>query len=378
LSFKNTRELFKIIDKELAEFAGPKWHTTEVAIGDALNDKHILHYRDIEEVGDYLMGLPPLSGQLLFTPVKMKEEDNTTDVYEEMCSGTAWNELQVYLGFYFSYYATDRLTKYNQPCIPVGTTLGGVIFTSDKTRLTMHTGDVAAHGLYMLLANINKSVRSQDSHNTWLLIAYAPTSKWRLMMLHCEHLSKTAKTELMGILNRQLFHRCLSIITRPLRCIVPHDVVDLDGNIRSVLYVLMTYIADLEEQLWIAAIGSRCCPHCLARGSDLGNEDCKHVRTSESILADIQAVLDILTKKFGENATALEFLEVGRNYGLCGVKKLFWVDLPGVDICKVLCPDLLHGFYKCFYNHVFHWNLAGLKADELDAQMRSQIQLAGD
>ncbi|KAF8593440.1 hypothetical protein BDV93DRAFT_397274, partial [Ceratobasidium sp. AG-I] len=73
-----------------------------------------------------------------------------------------------------------------------------------------------------------------------------------------------------------------------------------------------------------------------------------------------------------------EFLREGRKYGLCGVKVPFWVSIPRIDICKVLSMDLLHGFYKLFYDHVFSWNQMGLGPAELDARIASQIPLAGD
>lgn len=268
----------------------------------------------------------------------------------------------------------------NAPDIPEGTTIGGAIFASDKTPLTQHSGEVAAHGLYMSLANIHKAVRSRNSRTAWALIAYIPTSKWRRTLQDREELSDKSKTELTGVLNRRLFHRCLSIITRDLRRSEPHPVVDADGHIRMVLYRLLAYIADLEEQLWIAALGSKCCPHCLAKGANLGDEECSHQRTSDSILADLDAVVEKLAiLKGGYNLeTVLEFLHESRNYGLCGVKVPFWAKLPGIDICKVLCPDLLHGFYKFFFDHVFSWNLTSLKAVELDTRVSSQIQLSGD
>ncbi|KAF8594349.1 hypothetical protein BDV93DRAFT_459193, partial [Ceratobasidium sp. AG-I] len=126
----------------------------------------------------------------------------------------------------------------------------------------MHSGDVVAHGLYMTLANIPKRLRSKNSRRTWMLIAYIPTCKWQKTLRENEGLSKSAKSDLTGVLNRRLFHRAMSIITRPLRRKVPHPLTDADGSVRYVLYVLLAYIADLEEQLWIAGLGNLCCPHC--------------------------------------------------------------------------------------------------------------------
>ncbi|KAF8594436.1 hypothetical protein BDV93DRAFT_401279, partial [Ceratobasidium sp. AG-I] len=154
--------------------------------------------------------------------------------------------------------------------VPDGTTLGGYIFASDKTPLSMHTGDVVAHGLYVSLANIPKEIRARNSEKAWMLVAYIPTSKWRATLREHEHLSDHSKSELAGVLSRRLFHRCLSIITRPLRRVEPHEIIDADGQVRWILYVLIAYIADLEEQLWLAGLAQQCCPYCVVRGNNLG------------------------------------------------------------------------------------------------------------
>ncbi|KAG8688926.1 hypothetical protein FRC08_011188 [Ceratobasidium sp. 394] len=220
----------------------------------------------------------------------------------------------------------------------------------------------------------------KESRVAWILVAIIPVLKWTGTLADNPGLSKTAKAKLSGVLNRQLFHRCMSIITRPLHRTSPHDVTDPDGHIRCVLYVLWAYIADLEEQLVIASLGSKCCPHCQTQSGDLDNQECRHERTSKSILDDIKKVTDTMTTLKGgaDLETAVEFLHKSKKYGLCGIKFPFWATIPGVDIAKVLSIDLLHGFYKCFYDHIFKWNLTGLTPAELDAQLRSQIQLSGD
>ncbi|KAG8711318.1 hypothetical protein FRC08_016043 [Ceratobasidium sp. 394] len=172
----------------------------------------------------------------------------------------------------------------------------------------------------------------------------------------------------------------MSIMTCPLRRTILRFIVDADRVIRQILYILLAYIADLEEQLWIAGLGSLCCPHCLAQSINLGEAECRHTRTSLSIIADLQKVLTRLNTLNGQPdlETPLEFLRESRKYGLCGVKWPFWIDIPRLDICKVLLMDLLHGFYKLFFDHFFNWNRMGLGPAELDARMASQNQLAGD
>ncbi|KAF8600812.1 hypothetical protein BDV93DRAFT_403785, partial [Ceratobasidium sp. AG-I] len=55
----------------------------------------------------------------------------------------------------------------------------------------------------------------------------------------------------------------------------------------------------------------------------------------------------------------------------------FWEPLPHVDICGVLCVDLLHVFYKFLFDHPFGWNVNSLGEAEIDARMKSQVALVG-
>ncbi|KAG8700600.1 hypothetical protein FRC09_005857 [Ceratobasidium sp. 395] len=362
LTFKTTKQLFGKIEKEMEQFGGPPWEIREFSMEEAPSENHLLVFRDLAKCGDHIMSHPDFAGQLITKPMIRRGPDDSTRIFREMSDGDDLNRIQ------------------NDPNIPEGTTLGGVILASDKTGLSMYSGDVVAHGLYMSLANIPKDGRAGNSRQAWMLVAYLPTSKWQKTLRENEGLSDTAKQELVGVLSRRLFHRSMSIVTRPLRRTIPHSLVDADGIIRQMLYILLAYIADLEEQLWIAGIGSLCCLHCLAQSVNLGEGTCRHTRSSVTIIQDIEKVLTKLNALNGQAdlETPLKFLRESRKYGLCGVKWPFWIDIPGLDICKVLSMDLLHGFYKLFFDHFFNWNRMGIGAAELDARIASQIHLAGD
>lgn len=90
----------------------------------------------------------------------------------------------------------------------------------------MHSGDVAAHGVYMSLANLDKSTRASIRENAWILIGYIPKSKFHFTMAKYADRPKAVRTKLLGVLNRRLFHRCMEVITRSLRRKEPHDVID--------------------------------------------------------------------------------------------------------------------------------------------------------
>lgn len=95
LSFTTVKQLFDKIDAEMDAFSGPAWHSTEIQLGDAPKDTHVMYYRDVSVCGDYLLGRPVFRGKITCAPVQMKGADDKTDEYDEVCSGTAWNEHQV-------------------------------------------------------------------------------------------------------------------------------------------------------------------------------------------------------------------------------------------------------------------------------------------
>lgn len=73
---------------------------------------------------------------------------------------------------------------------------------SDSTVLSPHGGSVTAHTVYATLANIDKSVRSWTSENTWILVAYIPKSKFENTMVAYEHKPKKERARIKALLNR--------------------------------------------------------------------------------------------------------------------------------------------------------------------------------
>jgi hypothetical protein len=242
--------------------------------------------------------------------------------------------------------------------------MGASIFMSDSTQLSLHSGDTSAHALYMSLGNIDKDVRAKTSNGAWILVAYIPKSKFEITLAKTTDLSKNDRSTLVNLLNQRLFHRCMEIITLPFRRTEPHLAMDPEGNLRSVLYDLSIYGADLEEQCDIAALAWNTCPQCDSQGNTLGDAGTQTARLSSSILQDIKQVKRELKQKITHRQyTPIEYLKLAKTYGLNGVDKPFWRKLPSVDICQILSPDLLHGYHKMFFDHVHKWNLNALGAE---------------
>ncbi|KAG9090882.1 hypothetical protein FS749_000209 [Ceratobasidium sp. UAMH 11750] len=270
------------------------------------------------------------------------------------------------------------MNVHGQRALKPGTTLGPVIFMSDATQLSMFSGDVSAHGLYMSLANIDQSVRGDISQGAWLLIAIIPKSNWEKTLAQFPNLSQERRRTLIHLLNRRLFHRCMEVITRPLRITVPHETLDPEGNLLSVLYELAIYGADLEEQNNVAGLTRNLCLECEAKGAKLGDAQCQHHRSSEQIMQNIKKTLTDFHSAWGRYPDPLEFLDAGKKYDLNGVQKPFWRRLPRFDICKALSPDLLHGYHKFFFDHVHKWNQNGLGAEEYDTRLKAQPETPGE
>ncbi|KAG9118702.1 hypothetical protein FRC07_006660 [Ceratobasidium sp. 392] len=333
-SFKNAKQLFKKIQDQMGEFGGPEWHAEDILIPHAHKDDRVtLFFCDLEKCADFIFGRPWFAGKMSFGPERHYNEDETTRLYENPWTADYWN---------------DR-----QKTLPRGTTLGGMILASDATQLSTHSGDVSAHALYMSLANIDKSVRAKTSEDAWILVAYIPKSKFQRTMATLERRPKAVRSKILGVLNRRLFHRCMEIITQPLRRPEPHKVVDPEGYVRSVLYELIGYVADLEEQWMLAGLGVQTCPHCECDPTQLGDAACAAPQTRESILKRIEKIKTNYKAAYKHSPSLEEYMNLASEQHLNGVDKPFWESLPGLNICEVLCPDLLHGFHKFFYDHIY-------------------------
>ncbi|KAG1812779.1 uncharacterized protein BJ212DRAFT_1233943, partial [Suillus subaureus] len=64
-----------------------------------------------------------------------------------------------------------------QSALPRGAMLLGTILSSDKTNISMMTGDRVAHPLLISLTNIHMSTRLKSSSNTFVLTALLPVLK---------------------------------------------------------------------------------------------------------------------------------------------------------------------------------------------------------
>ncbi|KAG8706662.1 hypothetical protein FRC09_002291 [Ceratobasidium sp. 395] len=356
--FKRACNLFNMIENGLEGFGGPEWFSQQIPpnhFPEAQENNITMFFRDIRECLDYLIARPDLAGNMIFHPEVVFADDDKIQVFSEMPTGNLWREIMAKAG--------------QHP----DAALGGALFGSDATHLSHYAGDVKVHALYVSLGNIHKDIRAQTSKRAWMLLAYIPICKWEATLEKVEPKTKTEKKALPGILSRRLFHLCMEIITEPLLELDPHEVVDPEGNVRLVFYVLIAYLADLEEQYVISGLDTSNCIHCTATSHDWGSPDHLPARTSDDILAAIERV----RKEHRPNAEPYQFSLGAAKEKLCDVEYPFWARLPFVDICQTLSVDLLHGFHKFFFDHPFRWNGNSLTDEKMDARIKAQVPYSG-
>ena len=121
----------------------------------------------------------------------------------------------------------------------------GVIGTSDKTPLTISTGNKEMHPVLLLLANIKAGVRMKVTSHAFALATYLPIPKFL-----------NVSAPIYMVLTAHAYHICVSTITKNLKLADVRRVMMLDpgGNLRMCHTPLAAWITDLPEQCMIACV----------------------------------------------------------------------------------------------------------------------------
>ncbi|TBU21176.1 hypothetical protein BD311DRAFT_812584, partial [Dichomitus squalens] len=185
LSYKNSQQLDKIIDKELPP-CRPRFQRHEIVVaGEAIE----VYFRDVLECIRSLFSNPEFAPLLLLVPERhYANADHTVRVYFDMNTGKWW-------------WATQKELEKRNP----GATVVPIVISSDKTQLTL-IGNKTAYPVYMTLGNLPKDIRSKPSRRGQILLAYLPTSK-------LQHIpNKAARRRTLA----NLFHACMARVLTPL------------------------------------------------------------------------------------------------------------------------------------------------------------------
>jgi hypothetical protein len=243
----------------------------------------------------------------------------------------------------------------DQGLIPEGGTVAPVILASDKTQLSMFSGDKAAYPLYISTANICKGVRRQPSKHGMLLSGYLVDDK----------LSHIVNDEARSLAIKRLFHDSLALIIKPLEEAGRNGVMTTcaDGLIRNVFPIVASYICDHPEQCLVACIKHSHCPVCEVPTSKRGSFSDHPYRKRDKTLSAINAKMD-------NNRCGAGYQDFA-NLGLRVIQP-FWANLPHIDVDTLFTPDILHQLHKgMLQTHLLSWITDLMSPQELDSRFRS-------
>jgi hypothetical protein len=231
----------------------------------------------------------------------------------------------------------------------------GVIATSDKTPLTIGSGNREMHPVLLSLANIEASVRMKATSHAFSLAAYLPIPKF----LH-------VAPPIHAVLSARIYHICISIIVRNLKVAEADGILMSDpwGNLRLCHTPLASWIADLPEQRLISGVLGNQSPISEATLDNFGEGNPSPRRTRELTIARIrQACMT------AEPAIIPQFIKACQPLGLNGVHQPFWRDWGLADPSKFLTPDALHQWHKFSFDHILKWVINIMGGEELDRRM---------
>ncbi|KAI9441968.1 hypothetical protein BJY52DRAFT_1206842 [Lactarius psammicola] len=278
-----------------------------------MQETYELNVRDILSVFEEQLASKEFDGEFEYTPYEEYDEKGSR-VYSNLMSGN------------WAFHEADTISQDKNTH---GAMFVPIVTGSDKTTVSIATGNQEYHPVYASLGNLTNTARCRHGNGV-VPIAFLP-------------IPKTKKTEFQ-MFCRQLYHSCLKLVFAPLKPYMTEAKVMKcpDGRFRRAIFGLGPYIADYPEQVWLTGIVSNWCPKCDALPTDLdgsGSHQRSHVKT------------DLLIKTFDPSV-------LWDDFGLRHNIVPFTYSFPRADIHELLAPDLLHQLIKgVFKDHLVEWVL---------------------
>ncbi|KAJ8455013.1 hypothetical protein ONZ51_g12691 [Trametes cubensis] len=250
--FKNHVDLYRTIDS--TELGDVRWqcftirYQKDVPLQDPppwMLDEHEVWYRDVRTIVKQMLSNPDFKSQIAYAPYREFSPDGTRLLRDFMSGDWAWRQ-------------ADILSEH-EGCH--GSAFVPIILGSDKTTVSVATGQNDYYPLYVSIGNVENSVR-RAHRNAVALAAF----------LAIPHTTRQFNDDAnFRKFRRQLFHTSIARILDSLQAYMetPDIVLCGDGRYRKVLYSIGPYIADYPEQALLASIVQGWCPTCTATNKDL-------------------------------------------------------------------------------------------------------------
>lgn len=285
-----------------------------------------------------------------YTPFReFKTAAQLVRVYEEwMSADTAWN-IQVSI----NYIPFTCNSNYLQGQLPQGATLLGTILSSDKTNISVMTGDRMAHPLLISLANISARIHMKSSQHAFLLLVLLPVPKL---------LDK--RQEVRGVQGDRLIHACLDFVLAPLKMAASLGIMMTDplGQPRFCFTPCAAYMVDTQEAIMLAGVAGKTSHLTTASYREFGDAFRHETRTAALTLSQRH----IIRGRVDPTADLAAYKQEALKYRLNGVDQLFWRDWPHAEPSIFLTPEPLHHWHKAFWDHDAKWCIHAVGPLEID------------
>jgi hypothetical protein len=217
-------------------------------------------------------------------------------------------------------------------------------------------GSKTAYPVYLTLGNIPKEIRQQSSRHAYILLAYLPETKLKLLT--------NAASRHHTLAN--LFHACMGQIMEPLCDASINGVTMKDGNgvQRRIHPILAIFIGDYPEQVLVTGTKTGQCPKYNIDPEKLGCIDTPYT------MRDLQAMCEALQQVDMDAATYRTACE---NAGIKPIYRPFWEPLPFINIYQAITPDILHQLLQGVLRHLLSWLTKALGHAEIDVRSRRQL-----
>ncbi|KAG2135989.1 hypothetical protein DEU56DRAFT_871547 [Suillus clintonianus] len=284
-----------------------------------MKKEYEVFYCDPHKVVQNMLANPDYKDEIDFAPYREWEErpdGSHNRQWRDFMSGDwAWEQADII--------SADPATH--------GSTFIPIILGSDKTTVSVATGQNDYYPLYLSIGNVHNNVR-QAHRNAVALVGFLAIPKTT---------KKQSTDPRYRKFKKELFHTALVRILESIRpaMTTPEVARCADGHYRCVIYGIGPYIADYEEQVVLAGIVRKWCCKCTAQLSNLDGDGGPRSRE----------LLDALIEEVNLGTLWDE-------WGFIADITLFTNNFLRADIYKLIAPDLLHQIIKgIFKDHLVAW-----------------------
>ncbi|KAF8415957.1 hypothetical protein L210DRAFT_3616358 [Boletus edulis BED1] len=281
-----------------------------------MNQSYEFWFRPAYSLVADMLSHTDFEGEIDYVPYRDFSKDNEERHYENFLSGDwAWTQVDK---------IADDPTTHGGMFVPI-------ILSSDKTTVSVATGQNDYWPVYLSIGNIHNNV--QRAHRKGVeLLAFLAIPK---------AVKKYVDDPLFRRFKKQLFHAAMSKILSSLQpgMSTPQVMKCPDRHFRHVIFGIGPYIADYPEQVLISGIVQNWCGRCLAFPNDLDGGGAPRTLEVTQALIDEFSV-GVLWDEWGIDGNVVPFTD----------------DFPHANICQLLAPDILHQLVKgTFKDHLVEW-----------------------